>query len=87
MGWVERPMYVLAVYLKFPAFIGIWLTLKAAGGLGPWNPKSAKMAHVGRAKFMTNMIGSGLSIAAAVLTALAAEWFITQHYFSIKVIY
>lgn len=76
MGWVERPMFVLAMYLNFATFICVWLTLKAAGGLGPWNPKSPKLAHVGRAKFMTNMIGSGLSIGAAVLLALFARWLI-----------
>lgn len=78
MGYVERPMYVLSYYLGLPAFIGIWLTLKAASGFGPWVPKKGNMAHVGRAKFMVNMICSGLSITGSVLIAILARWIIIR---------
>ena len=72
MGRVEAPLYVLAYYLNQPQFIGLWLILKAAGNWQFWNPPDPEIAHVSRAKYMSFMMKSGLSIGISVLIAIAA---------------
>jgi hypothetical protein len=71
LGCLERAMFVSAWFLNFPQFIGLWLSLKVAGGWKMWQED----AH-SRGCFTIFLIGSGVSIFVAVTVALAAQrWF------------
>jgi len=66
VGLVERPLYVAAFLANEPAFVGIWLGLKVAGGWKGWQDEytlknSRKVA--GRSVFNFMLIGSAVSVA------------------------
>lgn len=80
VGIVERPLYVAAFLAGAPAFVGVWLGLKVAGGWKGWQDpytlKSGKMV-AGRTVFNFMLIGSAVSVAygwagARIIRALQA---------------
>lgn len=71
LGCLERAMYVSAWFVNFPQFIGLWLSLKVAGGWKMWQEDDNSRGH-----FTIFLIGSGLSIFVAIVIALATQrWF------------
>ena len=81
VGLVERPLYVAAFLAGAPAFVGVWLGLKVAGGWKGWQDpytlKSGKMV-AGRTVFNFMLIGSAVSVAygwagARIIRALQAH--------------
>lgn len=80
MGRIEVPIYFFSFSLNRPEFIALWFTLKAAGNFQLWNAKDTDDAHVGRAKYMSFMMKSGLSIGFTVLFAYIAQRIIKAHY-------
>jgi hypothetical protein len=68
VGLVERPLYVAAFLANEPAFVGIWLGLKVAGGWKGWQEDIQPNDHTkkkipGRTIFNVMLIGSALSLA------------------------
>jgi hypothetical protein len=61
LGLVERILYLIAIYIQQPVFIGFWLTLKAASRWEVWTTKD-KDSIPGRAYFNIFLFGNALSI-------------------------
>jgi hypothetical protein len=80
MGRIEVPLYFFSYTSGRPEFIALWFTLKSAGNFQLWYEKNPDDAHVGRAKYMSFMMKSGISIGFAVLFAFIAQQIIHAHY-------
>jgi hypothetical protein len=61
IGLLERALYVASLQLGEPEFIGVWLALKVAGQWKRWEEAD------GRIFYNIFLIGSGLSIAYAIV--------------------
>ena len=74
VGRFERIMYVFVLAIGYPQFIVVWLGMKTVGGLELWNGKepdednkhNEDNKHKGRARYQVYLIGTLLSLAAAV---------------------
>lgn len=73
VGFVERALYIAAIQMGAPEFIGLWITLKTASRWEIWS-KHGKDEIPGRATFNIFVAGNGLSIAYAVLGYLIIYW-------------
>jgi hypothetical protein len=76
LGWVERALFWLVWFLfhtDFITFIGIWLALKVVGDFKSWHGE-----HANRAKFISFVIGTSLSIISVILICFFTELFISK---------
>jgi len=73
VGLVERCLFLLALSVGQPAFLGLWLTLKVAAQWKHWNDPEVEVGEAtvpGRAIFQVFLLGNALSI----YFAFAAFW-------------
>ena len=77
IGIIERTLYVGSILYGKPEFIGIWLVLKVAGRF--WKDENERKANDAdqQAIFQVFLIGSGLSIAYAVIGARSIQYFLS----------
>lgn len=71
LGYVERTLFVIAIFYSKLELIGAWLILKTAGRL--WHQEKSSLAE-SREVYQIFLIGSGLSIAYAFVGAMLIEW-------------
>ena len=78
VGFIERALYVASIQMGAPQFIGVWLAIKVAGQWRRWgegyNKDNDEVVVTGREFFNVFLIGSGLSIAYALVGALIIGW-------------
>lgn len=76
VGIVERNLYYFAFIMGYPEFIPIWLALKVAGQWGRWEEDFplGKDRLPGRIFYNFFLIGTGLSIAYAVVGAVIKKY-------------
>jgi hypothetical protein len=72
---VERTLYVASLQLGMPEFVGVWMALKVAGQWKRWGEDGESSPHKieGRSYYNIFLIGSGLSVAFAVVGAQMVE--------------
>lgn len=78
VGIIERSLYVSALIMGNPEFIGLWLAVKVAGQWNRWSEgiENNNMEIIpGRAFFNIFLIGNGLSIAFAIIGFQFIAWF------------
>lgn len=82
VGFVERTLYVAALKMGKPEFVGVWLALKVAGQWKRWSEevKGESGSIAGRIIYNIFLIGSGLSIAYAVVGAELISALLSQQW-------
>ncbi len=77
VGFVERTLFVASWQLDAKEFIAVWLALKVAGQWSQWGTgrilDDGTRVH-GRLMYNMFLIGTGLSIAYAVVGAKMIDW-------------
>ena len=77
VGVVERSLFVLALHIGQPEFIGLWLTLKIASQWNQWSSDSVQLTTAtvpGRAVFQVFLLGNAFSILFAFLAFKVYSW-------------
>ncbi len=75
IGIFERAFYVLLIGLSVSGgatFIGVWITLKVAGGWQNWT----KGSRFGRAYFYVSMLGNAMSAWFGVIAGLVLSYYL-----------
>lgn len=70
VGIIEQILYISAILINQPAFIGVWLLLKAAG---EWGRKDKPGVAD---EYKVALIGNGLSVLVGVLSGLLIQAFL-----------
>lgn len=75
VGIIERNLYFFSILLGKPEFIAVWFALKVAGQWGRWEGSFDIYGKTieGRIFYNIFLIGSGLSLAYAVVGALMVD--------------
>ena len=71
VGFVERGLYITALIAGHPEFLAIWLTLKTVARSIRWTQDQQVR---GRAVFNAFLVGNGLSLLFAIVSAAAFNW-------------
>ena len=81
LGFLERAMYTYSFVLSQPAFIALWLGLKAVPQWKRWNDETTieDVNIEGRAVFNVFLIGNALSVLFAIVGAESIKWLTDKH--------
>ena len=80
VGILERFLYTASWYIGEPGFIVVWLGLKVAGSWQGWSQGQKIQGQIvvsGQSLFNVFLLGSGLSLAYAIVGALLIKWIMT----------
>lgn len=71
LGILESSLYVVALVMAKPEFIGFWIALKTAGGWIAWSGSSKRdpgERNRARRRFYGFLVGNGLTLIAVLMT-------------------
>lgn len=78
VGVIERVLFVLALYIGQPEFIGLWLTLKIASQWTQWGQDSVVLGPTakvpGRAVFQVFLVGNAFSMLFSFAAFKSFQW-------------
>ena len=88
LGFIENPLYVVALVVDKPEFIAFWIVLKTAGGWSAWSGEAAFKAREterpveernrARRRFHAFLYGNALSIVAALASYAAPRLWVLK---------
>lgn len=78
VGVIERVLFVLALYIGKPEFIGLWLTLKIASQWTQWGLDNVALGPTatvpGRAVFQVFLVGNAFSMLFSFAAFKSFQW-------------
>jgi len=83
VGFIERFLYVCAIQMGAPEFIGFWLAVKVGGQWNRWSEGTDREGPrnvAGREFFNVFLIGNGLSIAYSIVGAKTIAWLLDSEF-------